>query len=86
LDVGDIICDGDHFQSEFVAGSSGVCEKGKFPEMAGDVGAADSHAVGADERLAGGGSVRFWEIDEMDFSRGGELDCLHQLFSARPSR
>jgi hypothetical protein len=38
-----------------VAGGAWVGEEGEFTEVAGEVGAADAHAMSADDRLAGCG-------------------------------
>ena len=61
-----------------MAGGAGVGEEGEFPEVAGKVGAADAHAVGADDSFAGGGSRFVGAVDDGDFLRFGEFDGVHR--------
>lgn len=74
FDVGDAFTDGHDFEAELVSRSAGVGEEGKFAEVAGKVGAADAHAMGADECFAGPGGLEVGEIDGIDFLNVGEFD------------
>ena len=76
LHVGDALADGNDFEAEFVTGSAWVGEEGEFTEVAGEVGSADAHAMGADEGLAGSGRFDVGEIDRGDFFDVGEFDCV----------
>jgi hypothetical protein len=77
FDVGDAFADLEDFESEFVAGGAGIVEEGELAEVAGKVGAADAHAVGEDEGLAGAGGGFGREIDGVDFPGVCEFDCEH---------
>lgn len=74
FDVGDALADGDDFEAEFVAGGAGVGEEGELAEVAGEVGAADAHAVGADEGFAGAGGRGVFEVNGGDGFDVGEFD------------
>ena len=81
--MGDIFADGDDLQAEFVAGGAGVVEKGKLAEVAGKVGAADTHAVGADEGFVRPGVFGVGDLDGGDFFGGGEFDGVHVVVLLR---
>jgi len=50
--VGDAFADSDDFEAEFMAGCAGIGEERELAEVAGEVGAADAHAMRADQCLA----------------------------------
>ncbi len=77
LDVGDAFTDGDHFESEFVTRGAGVGEEGKFAEVAGEVGATDAHAMGADQCLSGAWCFGIRDVNGGDFFNVGEFDGKH---------
>jgi len=77
FDVGDAIADGDDFEAEFMPRGAGKLEEGEFAEKCGGVGAADAHAMGADEGLAGAGGCVTGEIDDLGGFLGGECDGVH---------
>ena len=59
-----------------MSGSTGIVEKRELAEIAGQVGATDSHAVGSDQ-----GFARTWcwlidKVDGRDFFRLGKFDCV----------
>jgi len=74
FEVGDSIADRDHFESEFVSRSAGVGEEGEFTKVAREVGAADSHTMGADEGFTGSGGFDIRNVDGGDFLNVGEFD------------
>ncbi len=74
LDVGDAFADGDDFESEFVSRGAGVGEEREFSEVTGEIGAADAHAMGANEGLTGAGCGGIGKVDGGDFFNVGEFD------------
>lgn len=57
-----------------MAGGAGVGEEGKFPEVAGEIGTADAHAMGAHDGLTGSGRKFVWAVDDCDDFWFGEFD------------
>lgn len=72
--VGHSFADGDDFESKFVPGGAGVGEEWKLPEVAGEIGAADAHAMGADKSFTGTGRGSVGQVDGGDFFNVGEFD------------
>ena len=77
LHVRDAFTGRQHLESEFVTGDARIGKERHLAEIAGEIGPADAHAVGADQRLAGAGRGRFGEIDDVDLFGAGELDGFH---------
>ncbi len=73
LHVGDAFADGDDFESEFVSGCAGVGEEGELSEVTGKVGAANSHAMGADENFSRSGCFNVGKINGVDLFDVGEF-------------
>ena len=59
LHVCDVTGDGHDLKAELVTGRARIGEKREIPEIAGKVGAADAHAMGADQCFAGTRRGRF---------------------------
>ena len=51
FNVVDSFADGNYFYSQFVPGDARVIEKWKFPQIAADVGSANSHSRSSDKSL-----------------------------------
>jgi hypothetical protein len=60
-----------------MTGCAGVSEEREFSEVAGEICATDTHAVGANNGFAGGGVFLVRAVDDSDFLRFGEFDGVH---------
>jgi len=81
LHVGDSFADRDDFQAEFMSGSTGVGKEGELAEVAGKVGAADSHAVSSDESFSRSGCFDIGKINGVDFFDVSEFDSVRHRMS-----
>lgn len=86
LHVRDAIANGENFEPEFMTRSAGVGKEGKLAEIAGEIGAADAHAMGANESLAWAGIFHVREIDRFDLFDIGEFNGVRHLMERGKER
>ncbi len=76
--VDDAFANGNDFQAKLMTGSTGIGEEREFTEVAGEIGATDTHAVGADDSFTGCWVFLVRTIDDGDEFWFGEFDGVHK--------
>ena len=82
-DVRDARADGEHLDTQLVAGDARVAEEGHLAEVAGDVRAADADAMDAEKDFAGGGRGGFGDVDASPGFGLFELKGFHVVCRGR---
>jgi hypothetical protein len=78
FDVPHPLANFDDLHTQLVPWDPRVAVKGHLAEVAGNVGAADSYAMDADERFAGIGTRRLRDVDPLEFAGLFELNGVHE--------
>jgi len=71
----------DHFNTEFMSWNSRITEERHLAEITGEIGAANTDSMNADDGVARPGLRRFRDFNGAEMAGFFKLDCFHSDYS-----